>query len=257
MKLCPQCEFIYEDDQNFCDMDGETLVYDTRLGVLPGPVSAITGRRPTKSRLRIIALPVAAGLVLSALLCISYYASSPLLHSNFASPNRKPEVPETSFQPQIAPPLANSSSQPATGPSQSPMHPEAAAEPASIGADKSSDGLASESARSQVVPRATDSTLKTRDNRLAIAKGVPPLPQLTPLPRLPPLKHLPAAKPEAKLPGSTTPSKQGLTNQESATTSQKALVVDVKPASGNANKQSRVRAFFNKTGRVLKKPFKF
>lgn len=28
MKLCPQCEFIYEDDQTFCDMDGKELVYD-------------------------------------------------------------------------------------------------------------------------------------------------------------------------------------------------------------------------------------
>ena len=28
MKLCPQCEFIYEDDQNTCDMDGKELVFD-------------------------------------------------------------------------------------------------------------------------------------------------------------------------------------------------------------------------------------
>ena len=28
MKLCPQCEFIYEDDQTLCDMDGRELVYD-------------------------------------------------------------------------------------------------------------------------------------------------------------------------------------------------------------------------------------
>ena len=28
MKLCPQCEFIYEDDQRFCDMDGQELVHD-------------------------------------------------------------------------------------------------------------------------------------------------------------------------------------------------------------------------------------
>lgn len=30
MKLCPQCEFIYEDDQKFCDMDGQELVHDPR-----------------------------------------------------------------------------------------------------------------------------------------------------------------------------------------------------------------------------------
>ena len=97
MKLCPQCEFIYEDDQNFCDMDGETLVFDTRLGVFPGNVPAVTGPRPRKSRLRIIALPVAAGLVLSALLCISYYASSAALNSNFASRNLQPESSRNKF----------------------------------------------------------------------------------------------------------------------------------------------------------------
>ena len=35
MKLCPQCEFIYEDDQTVCDMDGRELVYD--------PVPSICG----------------------------------------------------------------------------------------------------------------------------------------------------------------------------------------------------------------------
>lgn len=34
MKRCPKCEFIYEDDQNCCDMDGIDLVFDPRpLGV--------------------------------------------------------------------------------------------------------------------------------------------------------------------------------------------------------------------------------
>jgi hypothetical protein len=30
MKLCSQCEFIYEDDQESCDMDGAELVYQPR-----------------------------------------------------------------------------------------------------------------------------------------------------------------------------------------------------------------------------------
>jgi len=30
MKRCPQCEFIYEDDQSLCDMDGILLVPDSR-----------------------------------------------------------------------------------------------------------------------------------------------------------------------------------------------------------------------------------
>jgi hypothetical protein len=44
MKLCPQCDFIYEDDQNVCDMDGKELVSNlvkvvTEQG-LATPVSA-------------------------------------------------------------------------------------------------------------------------------------------------------------------------------------------------------------------------
>jgi len=30
MKRCPQCEFIYEEDQRLCDMDGSALVHDPR-----------------------------------------------------------------------------------------------------------------------------------------------------------------------------------------------------------------------------------
>jgi hypothetical protein len=30
MKRCPQCEFIYEEDQRLCDMDGAALIHDPR-----------------------------------------------------------------------------------------------------------------------------------------------------------------------------------------------------------------------------------
>lgn len=29
MKRCPLCDFIYEDDQSVCDMDGTELVHDS------------------------------------------------------------------------------------------------------------------------------------------------------------------------------------------------------------------------------------
>ena len=31
MKLCSQCQFIYEDEQECCDMDGAELVYEPTL----------------------------------------------------------------------------------------------------------------------------------------------------------------------------------------------------------------------------------
>ncbi len=39
MKRCPQCEFIYEDDQSRCDMDGIDLVFDN-------PTPSLTSTKP-------------------------------------------------------------------------------------------------------------------------------------------------------------------------------------------------------------------
>lgn len=251
MKLCPQCEFIYEDDQKFCDMDGENLVSDTRSGVFPPAMStvpavtaavpAVTAAKPKKSPLKNIVMAVVAGFVLSAL-GLAYYASSPSLDSDSASRSRKLGAPEKSRQQQIAPPLDNSSSQPTTSPSQSPTNPKAAPDSGQASGEELTDKPASESARSHSVPKTTDRTLRASDNRLTIARHLPPLPRLTPLPRLPPPRRLPAANPEGKQPGVTArPHKQGNANQKLAMPNQK---------------QSRVRSFLKKTGRILSKPFK-
>ena len=48
MKVCPQCEFIYEDDQRLCDMDGAELVYDPAppaLAVAPEAAAPLTNTR--------------------------------------------------------------------------------------------------------------------------------------------------------------------------------------------------------------------
>ncbi|HLA10491.1 MAG TPA: hypothetical protein VJ023_07830 [Pyrinomonadaceae bacterium] len=38
MKRCPQCEFIYEEDQSLCDLDGFELVHDS-LALVPVPTT--------------------------------------------------------------------------------------------------------------------------------------------------------------------------------------------------------------------------
>lgn len=75
MKRCPQCEFIYEDDQSLCDMDGVLLVLDSRN--LPNlhalaPVPAM--RAKAQSR-RNRAVPAFATLVLVLVLGMVYYVS--------------------------------------------------------------------------------------------------------------------------------------------------------------------------------------
>jgi hypothetical protein len=68
MKRCPQCEFIYEDDQTLCDMDGILLVFDSQN--LPKPRST----RKSHRRSRIV--PLVAMLVLTTVLSLVYYVST-------------------------------------------------------------------------------------------------------------------------------------------------------------------------------------
>jgi hypothetical protein len=112
MKLCPQCEFIYEDDQKFCDMDGQELVHDQKRRAFtddtaalpslsavlksdhaatpvtkihiplpapsPSPVANTAAVVPAKRSLgwqpRGLAIAALAGLALVALLFVVYYA---------------------------------------------------------------------------------------------------------------------------------------------------------------------------------------
>jgi hypothetical protein len=73
MKRCPQCEFIYEDDQSLCDMDGEELSYDPRPLSLLANAAIGPPDPPAKSRWRsLVLLAIAAG-VLAAVLRVDYY----------------------------------------------------------------------------------------------------------------------------------------------------------------------------------------
>lgn len=74
MKRCPQCEFIYEDDQSVCDMDGVLLVYDSRT--LPNLHALATMPNAPKSQHRNRSVPVFATIVLALILGMVYYVST-------------------------------------------------------------------------------------------------------------------------------------------------------------------------------------
>jgi hypothetical protein len=75
MKRCPQCEFIYEDDQSHCDMDGARLTHDSH----PLPkLQALTTTRTealTKSKWRTRVVPIIAALILTSVLGLVYFVS--------------------------------------------------------------------------------------------------------------------------------------------------------------------------------------
>jgi hypothetical protein len=72
MKRCPQCEFIYEDDQSLCDMDGFLLVFDSQ--VLPKPKTPRKVSATPQWRSRVV--PAMAALVLATVLCLVYFVST-------------------------------------------------------------------------------------------------------------------------------------------------------------------------------------
>lgn len=74
MKRCPQCEFIYEDDQSLCDMDGVLLVFDSRT--LPNVHALATVPAVNKTQRRKRAVPAFATVVLALVLGMVYYVST-------------------------------------------------------------------------------------------------------------------------------------------------------------------------------------
>jgi hypothetical protein len=73
MKRCPQCEFIYEDDQSYCDMDGARLTHDSHP--LPKLQALTAGEVPAKSSWRNRVVPIMAALILTSVLGLVYYVS--------------------------------------------------------------------------------------------------------------------------------------------------------------------------------------
>ena len=104
MKRCPQCEFIYEDDQSLCDMDGVLLVLDTRN--LPkihalAPVSGVVPKAQKRHR----AVPAFATLILVIVLGMVYFVTTQRkAATSFASdPTTSTTIPAANPEPPVQP----------------------------------------------------------------------------------------------------------------------------------------------------------
>ena len=73
MKRCPKCEFIYEDDQSLCDMDGVLLVFDSRKLPNHGALQTVPAPKTAPKRNR--AVPAFATVILALVLGLVYYVS--------------------------------------------------------------------------------------------------------------------------------------------------------------------------------------
>jgi hypothetical protein len=180
MKRCPQCEFIYEDDQSLCDMDGVLLVFDSRtlpnVHALATVSAPLPENRPRRSRM----VPAFATLLLMLSIASVYYIST---MRNAAPPDFSPASVGTTA-------------------------PEAPA----------------------VIPPAPEETNKAVEEP---PKEEPPRKEHS--------SPAPAAKPAAE------PARKATTSKPAATKTEPEPKKD----------GSKVGSILKKTGRILKKPFKF
>lgn len=177
MKRCPQCEFIYEDDQSLCDMDGVLLVFDSRNLPSLHALATVSGP-PLKTQKRNRTVPAFATVILALVLGMVYYVST-----------QRPG--------ETIPPVETGTSVPLLIPAPPPL-PVEVTQPSAI---------------------ETKSLEKEE------------------------------TKPEVTRPATATPTKKSIT-KSTATTQTKAPAAEKKDG-------SKVGSILKKTGRILKKPFKF
>lgn len=88
MKRCPKCEFIYEDDQSLCDMDGVLLVLDSRKLPNLHALQTVPATKTAPKRNR--AVPAFATVILALVLGLVYYVS---VHRRTTQNNYTPPQP--------------------------------------------------------------------------------------------------------------------------------------------------------------------
>ena len=186
MKRCPQCEFIYEDDQSLCDMDGVLLVLDART--LPNLHALATVEVPvatTRPHWKHRTFPAMAALILATVLSLVYFVTTSQRGVNSA-------VAPAAGDPSITAPISN----------------------------------APEAAVSNPEPTPT-----TVENRAATTVEDEPKPKPEPTKAV-------NTPPAAKKTSGKTPTTQNRTEEP-------------------RKDDSKVNNILKKTGRILKKPFKF
>jgi hypothetical protein len=237
MKRCPECEFLYEDDQDHCEMDGTRLFFTTTLPPLPA------GLTPPKSIWGGFTIPLLAALVLGTVVAILYRAT-PRAYSSPATVQTQTVSQKTSEVNQEPQPPASDTSEP----------PANASDESSVSDDASRDPFDPRKARVEKADSAAPASNE---------KAPSPAPAI----------HIEAAPNSQVMNPVTTESKTAATpptlvtqaspgGQKSAVASSSVSSHPKPPAwsaspqpAKNVNKDSGINSFFKKAGKVLKKPF--
>jgi hypothetical protein len=228
MKLCPQCDFIYEDDQSVCDMDGNELVFEPTLTALPGTspfVPTVLPARVQSRRFQSVAVTAMAAILLAVTVFLFYY-----VFAQRVSSARPAASPASTTNPTLPVPKESTS-------------PSALATPVATRPNEL-EGTEAGSEDLQTAKLGSTSDDQRQTNQASTGNpvaGAKPSLSVFSLPRV---KALPQLKPLPKL------EERNATKQPTKAT--------VRQVAGNARekKDSRVGSFLKKTARMITKPFK-
>ena len=229
MRRCPACDFIYEDDERLCAMDGTGLVNFS--GPLPFEESALPQPAArTNSHGHSLTL-IAAGIVVAIALVLYFnnVAKQNTLQSNsHGAAKAYNPLPPDGQNPVVVIPVETATPVSTPSPAFDPTPPKTDA------------------------PRKTYRARQLNDNDPFRAG---PVETESPLPRpLPSFTPRPAKIDPPSDKSVSSPVKPNLPPSESrlSATPQK----EVKPTDPNQKNESKIKSFFKKAGRMLKKPFK-
>jgi hypothetical protein len=241
MKRCPECQFLYEDESLKCDMDGTPLRYTVALPRLPGLAKSIWDRWT---------IGLLGAVILTTVLVILYRATPRAYTSSMPAAAIK-EIPSPN---QNAQPAATET------PSDSSVNEDASSETSdAISPSEDSDG-ARDPFDSQSTTAATRAQRSKRSSLLADEKESAPAPVI----HIEPAASLPAvgtastaAKPTINTAEKSAAQTAAQPPSSSATSAHPKPPENYsnKPTTENQKKDSGVKSFFKKAGKVLKKPF--
>lgn len=164
MKRCPQCEFIYEDDQSLCDMDGALLVFDSRslpslhaLAPIDAPLPAPKGHWRQRT------FPALAALILATVFSLVYFVSTQRTASSPApdsvppvtAPASNAAAPSDTETDQTPPPVTEADGASVTDAEE--PKPEATKSPATQSAKKATSKTSTTQRQSAEQPKKDDS----------------------------------------------------------------------------------------------------
>jgi hypothetical protein len=240
MKRCPECEFLYENESTKCDMDGTPLRYTVKLPTLPGLAQSVWDKWT---------IALLCGVIIGTVLVILYRATPPAFTSSAGQmKSAKHELPAVNQNPQLQ----------ESAPAESSVSPQVV--DASDSSSESRDPFESRATMSD-----TRAQRLKRSSPVADEKEPPPAPVI----------HFePAASPRTVSTSNTagnavvTATSAGETSanqtssQTSASSANSATIhprprdtTTNKANSQNQKKDSGVKSFFKKAGKILKKPF--